>query len=284
MDVAVVDFRAPDAPERFTASLLETGFGVIVDHPLDWPAIEALFAEWNRFFDHPNRFAYVPEPGSQGGYFPPEVAETASGNTIRDLKEFFHVYPWSVYPTEVTDAALDYAEAATGVARTLLDWVEANTPPEIAARFSQPLSSMMDNSTRSLLRILRYGPLSGDEPTGAMRAAAHKDINLLTVLPSSNEPGLELLGADGEWFAVPCDPSSLAVNAGEMLELASGGHYPATVHRVTNPTGEGARRHRMAAPLFLHPADDVILADDRPAIDFLEARLRELRGEAPAPD
>ncbi len=280
MDVAVVDFEAADAPERFTESLLTTGFAVVVNHPLDWTSVESLFDEWNAFFDHPNRFDYVPEPGTQGGYFPPTVAETASGNTIRDLKEFFHVYPWSIYPAEVSRGALDYAERAAAVARTLLDWVEANTPPEIAARFSQPLSSMMDGSTRSLLRILRYPPLTGGEEPGAVRAAAHKDINLLTVLPSSNEPGLELLGADGEWYAVPCDPSSLAVNTGEMLELASGGFYPATVHRVTNPTGDSDNRPRLAAPLFLHPADDVVLAEGRPAIDVLNARLRELRGEA----
>lgn len=279
MDVAVVDFTASDAPAAFTRSLLDTGFAVVTNHPLDWSEVEGLFAEWDAFFDHPSRFDYVPDSGSQDGYFPPTIAETASGNTIRDLKEFFHVYPWGKYPAEVSRAALDYAERAAEVANTLLDWVEANTPPEVAERFSQPLSSMMDGSVRSLLRMLRYPPLTGDEPAGAVRAAAHKDINLLTVLPSSNEPGLELLGADGEWFAVPCDSQSLAVNAGEMLELASGGYYPATVHRVTNPTGPGALRSRMAAPLFLHPADDVILADDKPAIDFLNARLAELRGE-----
>ncbi|MEZ5377904.1 MAG: 2OG-Fe(II) oxygenase family protein [Acidimicrobiales bacterium] len=278
MDVSVVDFTAPDAPEAFTNSLLQTGFAVVVNHPLDWAEVEALFAEWNAFFDHPARYDYAPDPGSQDGYFPPTVAETASGNTIRDLKEFFHVYPWGKYPAEVSNAALDYALRAADVARTLLDWVETNTPPEVAARFSQPLSSMMDGSTRSLLRMLRYPPLTGEEPEGAVRAAAHTDINLLTVLPSSNEPGLELLGANGEWFPVPCDPSSLAVNAGEMLELASHGYYPATVHRVTNPTGPGALRHRMAAPLFLHPADEVILANDRKAIEFLEDRLAELRG------
>ncbi len=279
MDVTVVDYQAADAPQRFTESLLQTGFAVVVNHPLDWASVQTMFDEWNAFFDHPGRFNYPSGDGAQGGYFPPSVAETAQGNTIRDLKEFFHVYPWAPYPTEVTDGALRYAEQATEVARTLLDWVQDNTPPEVAERFSQPLSSMMDESTRSLLRILRYPALEGDEEEGAVRAAAHKDINLLTVLPSSNEPGLELLGADGNWYAVPCDPSSLAVNAGEMLELASGGYYPATIHRVVNPTGDGAKRARMAAPLFLHPADDVILAEGRPAFSFLQQRIKELRGE-----
>jgi isopenicillin N synthase-like dioxygenase len=184
-----------------------------------------------------------------------------------------------VYPAEVSDAALRYAEAAAAVARTLLDWVEANTPPEIAARFSQPLSSMLDESHRTLLRILRYPPLTGDEEPGAVRAAAHEDINLLTVLPASDEAGLEVLDARGRWHAVPCDPGSITVNTGEMLQHASGGYYRATTHRVVNPTGEAALRPRMSAPLFLHPADDVVLADGRTAFSFLEERLIELRGQ-----
>ena len=149
----------------------------------------------------------------------------------------------------MSDAALRYREIATGVARTLLDWVETNTPDEVAAGFSMPLSQMMDGSTRSLLRVLRYPPLVGDEPDGAVRAAAHEDINLLTVLPASDEPGLELLGTDGTWYPVPCDPGSLAVNAGEMLQLASVGYYPATTHRVVNPTGERGAPSPHVAPV-----------------------------------
>jgi isopenicillin N synthase-like dioxygenase len=137
---------------------------------------------------------------------------------------------------------------------------------------------MLDGSRRTLLRVLRYPPLDGAEAEGAVRAAAHEDINLLTVLPAANEPGLELLDATGRWFAVPCDPGSLAVNGGEMLDLASGGYYPATTHRVVNPTGEAVTRPRMSLPLFLHPADDVVLAHGRTASSFLAERIRELRG------
>ena len=113
---------------------------------------------------------------------------------MRDLKEFFHVYDWSVYPSEVSDAALQYRQIALDLAVTLLDWVEANTPDDITDALSMPLSSMMTGSTRSLLRVLRYPPLPVEIPDGAVRAAAHEDINLLTVLPASDQPGLELLG------------------------------------------------------------------------------------------
>ena len=270
MQVAVVDYTAPDAPERFTRSLRDTGFAVIVNHPLPWDVVEEIYREWAELFDSPAVEKYLMDEKGQVCWFPPDRSETAKGNTVRDLKEFFHVYDWSVYPDEVSDTALRYREQATEIAKTLLGWIEANTPAEVAAGFSQPLSTMLDGTKRILLRILRYPPLDGSEPEGAVRAAAHEDINLLTVLPAADEPGLELLGADGEWFAVPCDPGSIAVNAGEMLDLASGGYYPATTHRVVNPTGEGARRSRMSLPLFLHPEESVIMAEGRTAGSFLE--------------
>ena len=112
-----------------------------------------------------------------------------------------------------------------------------------------------------------------------MRAAAHEDINLLTVLPASNETGLELLGADGKWYEVPCDPGSIAVNCGEMLDRATEGYLPATTHRVVNPIGEAAHRARMSMPLFLAAADDVIITDGRTAEELLAERIAELRSQ-----
>jgi isopenicillin N synthase-like dioxygenase len=278
MDVAVIDFTADDAPSRFASSLRETGFAVLVNHPIPWSLVETIYREWSALFDSPDVAAYDIDPTGQIGWFPPNRSETAKGSSVRDLKEFFHVYDWSVYPSEVSDAALEYRRIASEVALTLLDWVEANTPADVAARLSTPLSSMMEGSTRTLLRVLRYPPLPPEIPDGAVRAAAHEDINLLTVLPASDQPGLELLGTNGEWFPVPCDPGSLAVNGGEMLDLATGGYYPATTHRVVNPSGPAARVARMSVPLFLHPADDVVLANGRTARDFLMQRIEELRG------
>lgn len=274
MDVAVVDYQHPDAPAQFTRSLRDTGFAVVVNHPLPWDLVEGIYAEWSAFFDSPDVHRYT-TPDRNVGYFPPSISEVAKDHDARDLKEFFHVFPWSEYPAEVSDAARRYGDIATEMAATLLSWVEQHTPADVSARFSVPLTAMLDGSA-SLLRVLRYPPLPGDVPDGAERAAAHEDINLLTVLPASDQAGLELLGADGEWHAVPCDPGSVAVNCGEMLDLASGGYYPATTHRVVNPSGPAARAARMSMPLFLSPAPDVVLADGRTAGDFLAERIAEL--------
>ncbi len=279
MNVEVVDYEAPDAPRRFASSLHETGFAVLVNHPLPQALVQRIYDEWLEFFDSDAKYPYRYSDDDQDGYFGPDVSETAKGNTVRDLKEFFHVYPWGRYPTEVSKDALEYATQAKEIANTLLGWVEDETPPEVAAGFSRPLNQMMDGSTRTLLRVLRYPPLRGDEPEGAVRAASHEDINLLTVLPAANEPGLQVKDTAGNWHDVPCDFGSLVINCGDMLSLASGGYYPSTSHRVMNPTGVGARRSRLSLPLFLHPADDVVLAGDRTALSFLQERLSELRSQ-----
>lgn len=279
MNVEVVDYRSARAPHDFARSLHETGFAVLVNHPLEQALVQGIYDEWLAFFDSDAKYPYRYTGDDQGGYYGPDVSETAKGNSIRDIKEFFHVYPWGPYPTEVSDRALQYAAEAKLIANTLLGWVEAETPPQIAAKFSRPLGEMMNGSTRSLLRILRYPPLRGDEPAGAVRAAAHEDINLLTVLPAANEPGLQVKDTAGNWHDVPCDFGSLVINCGDMLALASGGYYPSTTHRVMNPTGDGATRSRLSLPLFLHPADDVILADGRTALSFLQERLAELRSQ-----
>ena len=276
----VVDFTATDAPERFTESLRTTGFAVVTNHPLPSELVQSLYTEWEEFFTSGAAEAYTVGPDNQEGYFPPKIAETAKGRTVRDLKEFFHVYPWSdKYPSEVSDDAMRYRDIATDVASTLLGWIDANIPPEVAEKLSRPVADMLTGNSRTLLRILRYPPLEGDAPEGALRAAAHEDINLLTVLPASNETGLELLGADGEWYEVPCDPGSIAVNCGEMLDRATEGYLPATTHRVVNPVGEAANRARMSMPLFLAAADDVIITDGRNAEELLAERIAELRSQ-----
>ena len=94
------------------------------------------------------------------------------------------------------------------------------------------------------------------------------------------EPGLQVLGKDQAWHDVPCDFGLLIVNIGDMLEEASGGYYPSTVHRVLNPVGAGSKKSRISMPLFLHPRRDVVLSDRYTVGSYFDERMRELRGEA----
>ena len=144
-----------------------------------------------------------------------------------------------------------------------------------------PLPKMIESCDHTLLRVLHYPPLSGDEAPGAVRAAAHGDINLLTILPAATEPGLQVLGQDKAWHDVPCDFGLLIVNIGDMLQEASGHYYPSTTHRVLNPTGEGRFKSRISMPLFLHPRRDVVLSERYTVDSYFNERMRELRGPRP---
>ena len=205
------------------------------------------------------------------------MSETAKNHSKKDVKEFFHIYPWGQYPAQVSDAALRYYTRGKQLASTLLQWVQDGSPQDVRARYSQPLPDMLEGSKHTLLRVLHYPPLTGHEEPGAMRAAPHGDINLLTILPAATEPGLQVLGTDGGWHDVPCDFGLLIVNIGDMLEEASGRYFPSTVHRVLNPVGEAARKSRVSLPLFLHPRKEVVLSERYTVGSYFEERIRELR-------
>jgi isopenicillin N synthase-like dioxygenase len=276
MNVLVVDYHAPDAPARFTESLRTTGFGVLKNHPISQEMVENIYREWQTFFDGEAKHRYAYSRQTQDGFFSTEISEVAKGHQLKDIKEYFQIYPKGRYPAEVSDAARRHYERASELARELLGWVDANTPAEVKARFSMPLSEMITGSDKTLLRVLHYPPLRGDEPEGALRAAAHEDINLLTVLPAANEPGLQVKDRDGNWLDVPCDFGTLVINTGDMLQETSGGYYPSTTHRVVNPGGEGRFKSRISLPLFLHPRDEVVLSDRYTALSYLQERLYEL--------
>jgi isopenicillin N synthase-like dioxygenase len=283
MHVATVDYGSPDAPTRFARSLEQTGFAVVTNHPLPVRLMRQVEDEWLAFFATGAKYEYVHLDGAQDGFFPYDPGD---GVAVRDRKEFFHVRPGGSYPGEVSDAALRYFHAASALGATLLDWVELRTPAEVIERLSMPLSAMLEGSRGTVLRIQHYFPPAADEPAGGLRALAHEDLNLLTVLPAPTGPGLQVCDRAGNWHDVPVDDAAVVVNGGAMLSHATGGLYPATPHRVLRPErGEHASKSRMSLPLFLHPAPDVRLSERHTAETFLEERLRALRerGWAVAP-
>lgn len=276
MTIQVVDYQSPTAAADFTKSLHETGFGVLVNHPISKALVQGIFDHWLDFFQHGDKAGLAYSAEDFDGYFSTDVSETAKGETVKDYKEFFHVYPWGRVPEHLRAEAMDYYAQASRLAAELLTWVERCTPPDIAQLYSQPLSSMIEGSQQTLLRVLHYPPLTGHEPVGSVRAAAHGDINLLTVLPAANAPGLQVLTKEGEWLDVPCDFGMLIINIGDMLQEASRGYYPSTIHRVVNPVEPQYNVSRVSLPLFLHPNGDVVLSERYTAQSYLSERLAEL--------
>lgn len=275
MNVRTVDFNSSSAPEKFTKSLKETGFSVISNHPIQFSQIQKIYEEWHQFFLSEIKNEYLFNEENQDGYFP-FLSENAKGSNLKDLKEFYHIYDWGRYPTQLTDSTKDLYKELSKIAETLLSWVQENIPHEIAKLFSMPLSEMVHHSPRNLLRVIHYPPLQRTEMPGMVRAAAHGDINLLTVLVAGTQPGLQVQDLNGKWHDVSCDPGTIAVNTGDMLQMASNGYLPSTVHRVINPSGKIPNQSRLSMPLFLHPHDHVKLSKKYSAIGFLNERLQEI--------
>jgi isopenicillin N synthase-like dioxygenase len=276
MKLETVDYQAADAAEKFVTSLRETGFGVLKNHPIPQQLVESIYENWYQFFMSEKKNDYQFNVETQDGYFPPTVSEVAKGHSVKDIKEYFQVYHWGQIPPELRAQILEYYDKANSFAKELLGWVEAHAPVEVQEKFSIALSEMINGSGKTLLRVLHYPPMTGEEEPGAIRAAAHEDINLLTVLPAANEPGLQVLSKEGEWLDVPCDFGNLIINIGDMLQEASGGYFPSTTHRVINPSGEKQETSRISLPLFLHPKPEVVLSEKYTANSYLMERLREL--------
>ena len=295
-----------DDPERFVAALGASferhGFSVIRDHGLDERGIATALDAARAFFALPasEKARYVvPGGAGQRGYTPFGV-ETAKGATASDLKEFWHVgrelpsgheladaMPANLWPAEIPafrHAVLWLYEA--------LDRLGGELLCAIALRLGLGRDAFVE-ATRdgnSVLRLLRYPPLTGD--VSAIRAGAHEDINAITLLLGAEEAGLEILDREAGWRPVNPPSGALVVNIGDMLARLTNDVLPSTTHRVVNPLAERAGVARYSTPFFLHFRPDFLIrtlpcciSAERPdryarpitADAFLRHRLEEIK-------
>ena len=304
-DIAVVSLAQPieSIADELGRSFEEYGFAVIRDHGIPQELIdraEALSKEFFALPDEVKRAYHIPGGGGARGYTP-FGTERAKDAEVHDLKEFWHVgrelpeghalakyMADNVWPEEVggfrdtfTELYAAFEEAGGRVLQGIA--LHLGLDREFFA------ATVEDGN--SVMRLLRYPPLEGEEAEGAIRAAAHGDINTITLLMGAEEAGLELLTAQGKWKAVAPPEGALVVNIGDMLERLTNGRLRSTTHRVVNPRGEAAYRARYSMPFFLHFRPDYVIetlpqcidpehpGDHPEAIsshDYLMQRLREI--------
>jgi isopenicillin N synthase-like dioxygenase len=275
MDVRTVKYTEENAPSIFTQSLHQTGFSILKNHPIDPSLISDVYEEWSMFFSNGIKEKYLFNKNTQDGFFPFK-SENAKGNPNKDLKEFFHFYPWGIFPEELSSKTKTLFNQLVLLTETLLGWIEKESPENVKILFSMPLPDMIDSSHNNLLRIIHYPPLKKNEDRKAMRGAAHEDINLITLLVSGTEPGLQVKDNNGKWHSIICDPGSIAVNTGDMLREVSQGYFPSTTHKVINPKSTEENISRYSMPLFLHPKSTVRLSKKYIAEEYLNERLNEI--------
>jgi len=275
MYVRTVKYTEENAPSIFTQSLHQTGFSILKNHPIDPSLISDVYEEWSMFFSNGIKEKYLFNKNTQDGFFPFK-SENAKGNPNKDLKEFFHFYPWGIFPEELSSKTKTLFNQLVLLTETLLGWIEKESPENVKILFSMPLPDMIDSSRNNLLRIIHYPPLKKNEDRKAMRGAAHEDINLITLLVSGTEPGLQVKDNNGKWHSIICDPGSIAVNTGDMLREVSQGYFPSTTHKVINPKSTEENISRYSMPLFLHPKSTVRLSKKYIAEEYLNERLNEI--------
>ena len=273
--ILTVDFLSEDAPKHFVRSLKNTGFAIVKNHPISKSLLDKVYSDWTNFFNSNKKHDYIFHKEKQDGYFPYQ-SENAKGYQSKDLKEFFHIYPWGRYPMAMDDDTLEFYEDIQYLGDELLDWIDYASPRHVSKKFSIPLVDMVEDTAQNLLRVINYPPLKDLNTHGAIRAQEHADINLITLLVASTQPGLQVKNTKGKWVDVVLNPGELVVNTGDMLQECSGGYFPSTIHRVVNPTKKNKHKARLSMPLFIHPRDEVILSSKYTAEQYLEERLKEI--------
>ncbi len=286
----------------FGEGIQEFGFVSVENHGVDDGLIRRTYEDVKRFFALPpttkERYA-IPGGAGQRGYTG-YGQEHAKNRTVGDMKEFWHVgrdlpaghphlatYGHNVWPEEISTFKLN-----TQALFQALDQAAAIMLHALADYFDAPKSTFSDMAKdgNSILRVIHYPPLKERFIPGAVRAAEHEDINLITLLCEGTSSGLEILTRQNEWIPVDTLRGQIVVDSGDMLSRVTNDVIPATTHRVVNPKSADDDVERYSMPFFVHPYPDCALkpipqteTQDNPAKyapiradDFLRQRLKEI--------
>jgi isopenicillin N synthase-like dioxygenase len=282
----------------------DSGFVTITNHGVSPDLIDRLYATIKAAFsltqEQKNQYEKA-ELAGQRGYTSPGK-ETAKGAKTADLKEFWQIgqevtdgdpikaqYPDNVYLNEVPEF--------NQITQEIYKKLEANGKhllKAIATYLNLPMNYFEPHvhNGNSILRALHYFPIENPEamPDDAVRAGAHEDINLITLLIGASADGLEVLTRSNEWLPIKAHHSDIVVNVGDMLQRLTNNKLKSTTHRVVNPPLELMKTSRFSVPFFLHPRSDMSLAcldscidaehpkaySDMTAGEYLDERLSEI--------
>jgi isopenicillin N synthase-like dioxygenase len=229
--------------------LKDYGFIILKDHTIDQSKIDRAYELVKEFFDLPleTKCKYKMDNGGQRGYTPFKT-EHAKDNKNPDLKEFWHVgrellstsqyrgiYPENAWPSEIAEFKKTFTELYEAMDITSLHLLEA-----IGKALDLPASyfNEMIADGNSIIRTIHYPPTKGEDTKNSIRAAAHEDINLITMLVGATDSGLQLLERDGTWLDVFSRPGEIVVDTGDMMSRITNNVLPSTTHRVINPNSD----------------------------------------------
>jgi len=291
--------------DQLFSGLKDYGFIVLTDHLVKQEAVNEAYQNIKEYFklDEATKMKYYLEGlGGQRGHTPYK-REHAKDHTAPDLKEFWHVgrifqeqhlqteqdridyekLAKDVWPSEVANFKKVLSELYLSMDKTSEILLEAIG---ISLDVPKDFFKTMIHNGNSVLRVIHYPPIKGEDTKEMVRAAPHGDINLITLLVGATDSGLQLLDRDGQWLDVHSLPGQIVVDTGDMMERLTNGVLPSTIHRVINPDSEETERYSM--PFFVHPRSEASLkclpsclgsGEKYPEItagEFLHQRLKEI--------
>ena len=295
----------PEKKQRFIDEIgmayENIGFVALKGHFLNDNLVSELYEEVKNFFNLPLEVKQkyeIPGIGGQRGYVS-FGKESAKGKKEGDLKEFWHFGQYveddliraKEYPENVIVEELPKFNTVGKITYRMLEKTAKYVLRSLALHLGleETYFDHFIKNGNSILRPIHYPPITS-EPKGAVRAAAHGDINLITLLMGAQGRGLQVQNHKGEWIDAIAEPDELMINVGDMLSRHSNNKLKSTIHRVVNPPKELWGSSRYSIPFFMHPISEMELDvldncideknpkqfDDITAGEFLEERLREL--------
>ena len=279
----------------------EIGFVALKGHFLSETLVKDLSEEIKNFFDLPleTKAKYEIEGlGGQRGYTS-FGKEHAKGKKEGDLKEFWHFGQYvendpkleAEYPKNVEVKELPKFNEVGKETYKMLEKTAKYVLRALAIHLGlkETYFDVYIKNGNSILRPIHYPPITS-EPKNAVRAAAHGDINLITLLMGAQGRGLQVQNHKGEWIDAIAKPDELMINVGDMLSRHTNNKLKSTIHRVVNPPKELWGTSRYSIPFFMHPISemkldvlDICINEKHPkqfkditAGEFLNQRLVEL--------
>ncbi|ADY53968.1 2OG-Fe(II) oxygenase [Pseudopedobacter saltans DSM 12145] len=282
----------------------ETGFVTITNHGLSKELISSLYEQVKAFFALPEdtklKYQKVELAGQRG--YTSKGREKAKDAKTPDLKEFWQTGQYvqgedvvkDEYPDNLIVEEVPEFNVVTKEIYKKLETAGKSILNAISVYLGLPEDYFEDKvyNGNSILRAIHYFPIENPDalPADAVRAGAHEDINLITLLIGASADGLEVLTRDGEWFPIKAHGEDIVVNVGDMLQRLTNNKLKSTTHRVVNPPRELMKNSRYSVPFFLHPKAKMDLTcldscvdsqhpkayTDITAGEYLDERLREI--------
>ncbi len=280
--------------------LKEYGFIILKDHDVSPDLLKDAYKMLEQFYNLPldKKKTYISDKGGGQRGYTAFGTEHAKDSPVMDLKEFWHVgrevadnhpfakyYPKNIWPDDSVPGFTNlFQKLFSQLEQAGIQMMEALTGP---LEVEKDYFKNMVQEGNSILRLLHYPPIPDGVDPRCVRAAAHEDINFITILPAATQSGLQLKDRDGSWLDIESDFGTLIVDVGDMLSRLTNDVLPSTTHRVINPQ-DGTNKSRYSMPFFMHPHPESLLKclpsckgdgakyTDITAHEFLMQRLREI--------